>query len=533
MSRSLDLAVVVTLQDKLSAGLGGLVGRVTKLGAAVGTLAAIGAGAGLAAVAGKMVSVNAEFEKYETILKTLTGSSAKAKEAMNWVSEFAAKTPYELSETTDAFVKLSSYGINPMSGSLKAAGDAAAAMGKPLSQAVEALADAMTGENERLKEFGITAKKKGDKIRYSWTENGKQMAADANANSKKQIQAVIEGIWNRRFGGAMSELSRTWSGMLSNLGDAWSRFFLNIGKAGAFDSIKGALGELNAWFERQNASGAAGRWASDLSAAITRVVEGLKDIVFGARTIEDGLTKRSRSGGLLDQLPSIIDSIRNGIVDFAKGAASLYESLKPATDLLGGPFYAALALIAGLQILSIANSIAALANPIGAVILAITAIGIGAKLLYDNWEPVKAWFTALWDDIVAAVKAVPGQLAEAGAAMIQAIWDGAKAKFVEMLDWIKSIPSAIGSAITAPTIGTPGGAPEFSDIERSRRADAAFRRDPEAARGRAMSAVRPSEKATVSGEITVKVEGPGTVTATSSTPGVTIQPDRGQSVLRP
>jgi len=41
---------------------------------------------------------------------------------------------------------------------------------------------------------------------------------------------------------------------------------------------------------------------------------------------------------------------------------------------------------------------ALLMNPIG---LAITAIAGAAYLIYDNWDKLKPWFTALWDDIVA------------------------------------------------------------------------------------------------------------------------------------
>src|SRR5690606_11139220 len=36
-----------------------------------------------------------------------------------------------------------------------------------------------------------------------------------------------------------------------------------------------------------------------------------------------------------------------------------------------------------------------LANPIG---LAITAIALGAYLIYKHWEPIKAWFKGLWGE---------------------------------------------------------------------------------------------------------------------------------------
>lgn len=48
--------------------------------------------------------------------------------------------------------------------SLTNLGDIASSQGKPISQAVEAFNDAITGEFERLKEFGIVAKSNGDKV---------------------------------------------------------------------------------------------------------------------------------------------------------------------------------------------------------------------------------------------------------------------------------------------------------------------------------------------------------------------------------
>jgi len=48
---------------------------------------------------------------------------------------------------------------------------------------------------------------------------------------------------------------------------------------------------------------------------------------------------------------------------------------------------------------------ALLANPIG---LAITAIALGAYLIYQYWEPIKGFFSGLWDDIKSTFAAVAG-----------------------------------------------------------------------------------------------------------------------------
>ena len=190
-----------------------------------------------------VISTSAEFEKFETILGTIEGSSDKAKASMAWISDFAAKTPYDIAGVTDAFVKLRAYGMDPINGDLlRTLGDTAAAMGKPVMQAVEAIADAVTGENERLKEFGIKAAKQAGKIAYTYTDSaGKQQTKLVDANSREQIQATLQAIWNEKYAGAMDKLSNTWEGITSNIGDQFDRLKLEIGRAGIFDGAKRGL----------------------------------------------------------------------------------------------------------------------------------------------------------------------------------------------------------------------------------------------------------------------------------------------------
>lgn len=75
----------------------------------------------------QFVDTASQFEKFSAILETVEGSSKKAKGSMGWVSDFAAKTPYELDQVMDAYVKLKSYGMDPMNGLLKSLGDTSSA----------------------------------------------------------------------------------------------------------------------------------------------------------------------------------------------------------------------------------------------------------------------------------------------------------------------------------------------------------------------------------------------------------------------
>lgn len=254
----------------------------------VGTVMQRGAvvGAGLTGVMylfkREFVDTAAKFERFQAILETTEGSSDKARKALNWVSEFAAKTPFELEEVTEGFVKLRAYGLDPVNGLMKSLGDASAAMGKPLSQAVEAIADAVTGENERLKEFGIKARKQGQMITYEYTVNGQTMTKRAQASSREQIQATLESIWNDKYAGAMEKRSRTWEGMMSNLSDQWVRFKNLVMQSGVFDAMRDKLENFLIKLDRMAASGElealAKEFGSNLLGAFKKIEKAVTDL---------------------------------------------------------------------------------------------------------------------------------------------------------------------------------------------------------------------------------------------------------------
>jgi hypothetical protein len=396
--------------DKLASRFSHLGSAVSNVGRHVSTLAlgfgglfALGAGAGLS----QFISVNSEFEKFGTVLETVLGSADKAKSSLAWISEFAAKTPYDLAGVTEAFVKLTSYGIKPIDGALLSAGNAAAAMGKPLNQAVEALADAMTGENERLKEFGITTEKIGKRIKYNWVENGKQMTAFAEKNSRKQIEAVITGIWNRQYKGAMDKLSTTWEGMTSNLGDQWARFMLKIGDAGAFKNLSGILEDVLGWFDRMNASGNLDVWAKSISDSISGVADQFREFLLGYDVVGDSLKDSFHVPGFLDEFPRHLKDFTATLGNVATGFKDFYAAMKPAIDFVGGPGNAALIamgavtfgpLLASLASLGVAFAglLLAVSAPVWAVLGVLTLLGSAVYVLYQKWDEFSAYWSNLW-----------------------------------------------------------------------------------------------------------------------------------------
>ena len=262
----LNVALIVRAVDRASGPLKRIraqtdrINESTRRAGLVARRAAIGFGALGFAFTRTFLDTASTFERFGAVLETVEGSSGKARASMDWISDFAVKTPFELEQVTGAFVKLRSDGMDPARGLLHALGDAAAATGKPLMQAAEAMARAVHGDNEGLEAFGIEARAaEGGKIRYEYEVDGETKIAEAMAGARAQIQQVLSGILDakyrmrpaaahpssaKKFGGAMAKESKTFMGMMGNLAEQWKRFRNMVMASGAFDYLKGRLGAL-------------------------------------------------------------------------------------------------------------------------------------------------------------------------------------------------------------------------------------------------------------------------------------------------
>jgi len=235
------------------------------------------AGFSIAQFAGKLVSVQREFDVLNSALITITGSSAKAENELQWIKSFAAETPFSLTEVTQAFIKLKTLGLDASKPSLVSFGNTASAMGKSLNQMIEAVADASTGEFERLKEFGIKAKKNGDDISLTF-----QGVTTTVKNSAEEISKYLTDIGNNNFAGAMSERAKTLDGAISNLGDSWDELFrtINNNNAGGliFDSVKLATGAIADMISLLNAMNSASSDAARETGVLASAQNGLKTV---------------------------------------------------------------------------------------------------------------------------------------------------------------------------------------------------------------------------------------------------------------
>lgn len=174
-----------------------------------------------------VIATTAEFQKMEAVLATTLGSKSAAKVAMDQIVDFASKTPFQVAELTDSFVKLANRGFKPTFDQMTSLGDLASSTGKSFDQLTEAALDAMTGEFERLKEFGIRASSEGDKVKFTF----KGVTTEVQ-KTDEAIKDYLISLGNAEgVSGSMAAISATVGGQISNLEDNFSQLQLAIGSS--------------------------------------------------------------------------------------------------------------------------------------------------------------------------------------------------------------------------------------------------------------------------------------------------------------
>ena len=228
----------------------------------------------------RLINTQRTFDKLNAGLITATGSAEGAAAAFDSLQKFAKETPYGLEQSVGAFIKLTNLGLKPSEAALTSYGNTAAAMGKDLDQMIEAVADATTGEFERLKEFGIKASQENGKV--SLTFKGQTTTIRNNA---KEIEKYLLNLGNVDFSGAMENRMKTLDGSIANLEDTIDGLFRKVLQSGIGDAIKagvdGASESLEALGENLDTVGDialvvgaifAGKYASSMISSIQQTV---------------------------------------------------------------------------------------------------------------------------------------------------------------------------------------------------------------------------------------------------------------------
>ena len=357
-------------------------------------------------------------EQFRNTLETVLKDPNKARKKLAWANRFANKTPFESQEVVEGMTKLQSYGIegdrilkSTNRTYLEMIGDMASGMGKSFDQAIEAVADARTGELERLKEFGITKNMIDDFGKSQGIEifNNKGQIKDMELFNKTLFEMM-----NSRFGGAMEKQAKTFKGGLSTI-------------SGAFKSGLATLAGVNEFGDIVE--------NSPFQILKDKVIIPFSELL--VKLQEDGtFTKWAENlASVFQELISWGEKIIKFIVDWK-------ELLIPLISALAGLFIInkVVVLIGALQ-----TALAALSfNPVMLGIGAVIAIGV---LLYRNWDLIKEKLISLWDKIKGFVKIFLffsgiGLIIKLGQLLVKN-WDLIKAKLASLWAKIKAFGKAL------------------------------------------------------------------------------------------
>ena len=330
------------------------------------------AGIGIAGGWNWLVSGNAQMEQYRQTLNVVMKDTQKAGEILEWATKFAAQTPFELPEIIEATTRLQAYGIEAQK-VLGDIGDMAAAMGKPLTQAMEAVADAQTGELERLKEFGIT--KQMLIAQAAEMGKGEIVNAQGQITNLQAMNDALIAIIRERYNGAMKAQSTTLNGMISNLKD-WLGSAGRILGENIFENVKTQLDELLVSTERLSDSGQLETWGKRIGAVFTGLFNALKwvknqsDILI---PVLGGLTASFVAMKVVSAVTTLMNAYRNSVIVTTIAQQGLNAALR--------------------------------ANPIGIVITLIGLLVTAAIALYrawvSNWGGIQTKTQAVASAIVA------------------------------------------------------------------------------------------------------------------------------------
>jgi hypothetical protein len=244
----------------------------------------------------KIVQTSAEFEKMQAVLTTSLGSSSAAQKAMNQIVDFAAQTPFQVNELTDAFVKLTNSGFVPTMDQMRKMGDLASSTGKSFDQLAEAVLDAQTGEFERLKEFGVKAKQQGDVVQFTF----KGITTEV-AKSDTAIQGYLLSLGDLEgVSGSMEAIANTTSGALSNLDDNITMLFKSMGDSSSgfvnwvikdFNNLISTFRHMSEVFELLNPFKSIADSSADTHKYLLRVNDSTDDLVLTIKDVASAFDK--------------------------------------------------------------------------------------------------------------------------------------------------------------------------------------------------------------------------------------------------
>ena len=352
------------------------------------TVAALGLGKIAKDFASAGISFNASIEQYQTSFEVMTGSAEKAAQITQQLKQIAANTPFELPQLADTTQLLMNYGFTAD--------------------------DAM----KKMQMLGDISQGSADKMTRIATAYG-QMSS-AGKVSLEDVKQMIEAGFN-----PLQEISKSTGESMASLYDRISDGSLSVD-------------EITASMERSTSAG--GKYFQSMdkqSQTLNGKISTLKD------TFNEFAGKAMQ--GLSDVLSNTVIPALTGVLSHSDEIMAVLNALLPVIVAVGSAFAAwkivnfiqdIPKMIGSVKTAILGVNAALAANPVGAVIAAISALVAVFLYLWNTSEEFRQFWTDMWNGIVEWFSGIIESIVNFFTVTIPEAWETFKMNLQELCDSI-------------------------------------------------------------------------------------------------
>jgi len=312
-------------------------------------------GGQLQGLAKGVIDTTAAFDTMEAVLQNTLGSNSAASRVMKDIRDFAAYTPFEVDGLTDSWVRLANQGFRLNMKEMASLGDLASSTGKDFAQLADAAINAQVGMFMNLKQFGIQAEQEKDNVAFTF----KGMRTVVKKDSESIMQYLLSLGQMEGVSGAMEKISGTVAGKISNWKDLVTELQYTIGSE-LRPQINGAIESVQRWTEKIID---AVKWISLNRDVVWQWVKAL-GVVIGATL---GVVAAAKT---LMFIKGMVIAVKNAYLLFA-GVLNI------------------------VKIASLALNIVMMMNPLGLLVIGITAAIVALVAITHRFDELKAFMVRL------------------------------------------------------------------------------------------------------------------------------------------
>ena len=352
------------------------------------TIAALGLGKLAKDFASAGISFNASIEQYQTSFEVMTGSAEKATQITQQLKQIAANTPFELPQLADTTQLLMNYGFTAD--------------------------DAM----EKMQMLGDISQGSADKMTRIATAYG-QMSS-AGKVSLEDVKQMIEAGFN-----PLQEISKSTGESMASLYDRISDGSLSVDEITA--SMERSTSAGGKYFQSmdkqsQTLNGKISTLKDTFNEFAGKAMQGLSDVL--SNTVIPALT------GVLSHSDEIM-AVLNALLPVIVAVGSAFASWKIVNFIQDIP-----KMIGSVKTAILGVNAALAANPVGAVVAAISALVAVFLYLWNTSEEFRQFWTDMWNGIVEWFSGIIESIVNFFTVTIPEAWETFKMNLQELCDSI-------------------------------------------------------------------------------------------------